>query len=477
MQRCYSKYYLLPVLLVGMFAVSCKKFIEVGPPKTDLTTKTVFESDGTAKAAMANLYAHLVSTFASGTVGSISYLPGLSADELKNYNTNNEFIAFAANGLSPLNQNNNNLWTTAYQSIYRANSILEGLSNATAVTPALNLQLQGEAKFIRAFTHFYLVNLYGDIPLILTTDYKISASKPRTPDAEVYQQIVNDLIDAKDKLAADYSFSNNERTRVNKFAAAALLARVYLYMGNWPAAESEASFVINQSALYSLPVPGNVFLKNSGEAIWQLIRDAGNANDALTFTILPTVVVPPNASLDAAWVQTFDPSDKRKGEWIAAHTSGANTYFYPTKYKNTGLAPITEYTMVMRLAEQYLIRAEARAMQNKIVGAGSAAADLDVLRTRAGIAGTVAATKAEILAALEAERRFELFTEWGHRWLDLKRWPSLNTPGDVTLNRADDVLQPLKTGWRKEWKLYPIPQNQILNDPAMRDAQNPGYSQ
>ncbi len=476
MLRYYSRYYLLPVFLVGIFTSSCKKFLEVGPPKTDLTKTTVFEGDGTAKAAMASLYAQLVSSYASGTAGSVTYLAGLSSDELQNYNPSADFVAFSNNNLTALNSNMGRLWSSPYESIFQANSILEGLSQSSGVTPSLNLQLQGEAKFIRAFAHFYLVNLFGDVPLALTTDYRINASMPRTSTSLVYRQIIDDLKDAKDKLPADYSISKNERTRVNKFAASALLARVYLYIGNWQDAEAEASAVINKTDLYTLSSPGDVFLKNSGEAIWQLIRDAGNANDALTFLIPPTAVVPPNSALPANWVHSFDPSDKRKAAWIASLVSTSGTYFYPTKYKNTALSPITEYTMVMRLAEQYLVRAEARLMQGKIVGQNSAASDLNALRMRAGISETTATDKAGMLNAIEQERRFELFTEWGHRWFDLKRWPGINNPGDVTIKRADEVLQPLKPGWRKEWKLYPIPQNQILNDPAMANQQNPGYN-
>ena len=475
MLRYYSKSYLL-IFLVGIFVSSCKKFIEVGPPKTDLTKKTVFEGDATTKAAIASLYAQLVNSFGSGTVGSVTFLSGLSSDELENYNTSNEFAAFSNNNLIPINSNIQSLWSSAYQSIFYANSILEGLSGSTTVTDSLSVHLQGEAKFIRAFTHFYLVNMFGDVPLVLTTDYRINANIPRTPKSDVYKQIIDDLKDAKNQLAADYSFSNNERTRVNKFAASALLARVYLYLGNWADAETEASTVINETSLYMLSSPGDVFLKNSGEAIWQLIRDAGNANDALTFRIPPTAVVPQNSALNNDWVASFDPVDERKASWVAEHISGSDSYFYPTKYKNTNLVPITEYTMVMRLAEQYLIRAEARAMQEKIVGSNSAEADLNILRARANITATDATTKSEMIMAIEKERRFELFTEWGHRWFDLKRWPSINTPGDITLNRADDILQPLKPEWKKEWKLYPIPQNQILNDPAMRNAQNPGYN-
>ena len=116
--------------------------------------------------------------------------------------------------------------------------------------------------------------------------------------------------------------------------------------------------------------------------------------------------------------------------------------------------------MVLRLAEQYLIRAEARAQQNNISGSQS---DLNLIRNRAGLVNTAANDKTALLTAIEHERQVELFTEWGHRWLDLKR-----------TNRADAVLGPIKApNWQPTDMLYPIPQTQIANDPNVH--QNPGY--
>jgi starch-binding outer membrane protein, SusD/RagB family len=121
-----------------------------------------------------------------------------------------------------------------------------------------------------------------------------------------------------------------------------------------------------------------------------------------------------------------------------------------------------EYSTLLRLAEQYLIRSEARAQQNNIAGAQQ---DINVIRARAGLTATTANDKASLLMAIEQERKVELFTEHGHRWLDLKR-----------TGRAEVILAPIKgSNWQPTDVLYPIPQYQILNDPAMNNAQNPGY--
>jgi hypothetical protein len=123
--------------------------------------------------------------------------------------------------------------------------------------------------------------------------------------------------------------------------------------------------------------------------------------------------------------------------------------------------------MVLRLGEQYLIRAEARAQQGKVTGAGSAEEDLDAIRTRAGLSPTTASTQAQMLDAILQERRVELFAEWGHRWLDLKR--------TNTIDQVMSVVAPSKGGvWESYKALYPIPFNELLLNPKLK-PQNPGY--
>lgn len=192
----------------------------------------------------------------------------------------------------------------------------------------------------------------------------------------------------------------------------------------------------------------------------------GNAPDAATFIITSTAINPPNAALRISLVSSFQNNDQRRINWIGARTTATGTYYYPNKYKLTAATPISEYSMILRLGEQYLIRAEARAHQpGKVTGANSAESDLNFIRNRAGISNTTASNEVTMLAAIEQERRFELFTELGHRWFDLKR-----------TNRANTVLALLKgVDWNTTDQLYPIPQEQIMNDPAMANQQNPGY--
>lgn len=446
----------LIVLLLSFF--SCKKFVNVDPPKNSLTTETVFNDDLTATAAVSSIYTSLSS--GSGGLSSITYLGGILADEATLFSSNANTQQFFANNILPSNTLVSGFWGSGgYSYIYRTNAILEGLENSTNITASLKTQLQGEAKFLRAFLHLYLTGLYGDIPYITTTDYRINTKISRLSQAEVFEKIIADLKDAKDKLSIDFSTSNGERVKPNKWSATALLARAYLYNKNWAEAEAEATSLINNTSLFALTSLDSVFLKNSREAIWQFLPLGSNIN-TLEGNIFILTSTPTNSALRSEFLNAFESGDNRKAKWVGSITTGGNTYYYPYKYKiKTGSSPLKEYCMVLRLGEQWLIRAEARAQQNNISGAQN---DLNVIRSRAGLNNTAANDKASLLLAIENERRVELFSEWGHRWVDLRR-----------TGRIDAMLGSIKTGWQTTDALLPIPQSEILVNPNM--TQNPGY--
>jgi len=163
----------------------------------------------------------------------------------------------------------------------------------------------------------------------------------------------------------------------------------------------------------------------------------------------------------------FEPGDNRLADWVGVDTSGGMTYYYPYKYKVGYGGGTPEYLTVLRLAEQYLIRAEARAEQKNITGPSGALADLDAIRMRAGLGAYTGPTdQASVLALILHERQVELFTEWGHRWMDLIR------TGNITA--VMDSVEPTKGGtWTSELALDPLPNLDIASDPNL--TQNPGY--
>ncbi len=466
--RNYTKFIIRTTVTVFIlfFCISCENFVEGDPPKTELVSSTVFEDDRTATAVMTGIYSRMMTSFgfASGSLNSITVLSALSADETENYSpSSTASYSFYSHTLLPGDVTvGNYFWNEPYQYIYTVNIILEQLREVTGVTASVKKQLEGEARFIRGFCYFYLVNFFGDVPLHLTSDYRKNSERPRSPIIEVYEQIITDLKIAQELLTNDYSFSEGQRTRPNTWTATALLARVYLYIKDWENAEIEASRVIDNTAMFQLLNNiDKVFLKNSKEAIWQLmpVRPRFNTMEAFQFILVRTP--PTTQAISEELINAFESGDLRKSEWIDSIMDGNSTWYYPYKYKiRQGKEDnLVEYSMVFRLAEQYLIRSEARAQQGNI---NEALEDLNIIRSRAGLENIEVLKQTKLLDAILQERQVELFTEWGHRWLDLKR-----------TGRADAVLERIKPLWKSTAVFYPIPLNEILRNPHI--TQNMGY--
>ena len=443
---------------------ACEDFVEVDPPETSLVNETVFEDDVNASAAMAGIYSRMVESLASTFTGdqSVTFFGSLSSDELLNYSSLDIYVQFGDNELLDNNGFIQGLWNSLYQFVYSSNSIIEGIENSTGITDSLATQFIGEAKFVRAWCYFYLTNYWGDVPLALSTDYEANALLPRVPQTQVYDQIVRDLLDARDLLDDDYS--SDLRIRPNKAVVNTLLARVYLYMENWSGAESTATILIDDGRYVLEPNLDDVFQVGSQEAIWQLqsVRPGVATLEGVAY-ILTRAPRSSGVSLRPEFFNSFEVDDLRQSSWIGSLTSGSSTFYYPFKYKQRFLGENempNEYLSVFRLAEIYLIRAEARAQQNNIDGARE---DINAIRLRAGLTGTTASSQADLLAAILQERKVELFTEWGHRWLDLKR-----------TGEATTALGPLKPGWQETDRLWPVPINEFLNNPNLGD-QNEGY--
>jgi hypothetical protein len=450
---------LLWVIGILLSAASCEDFIKIEPPRTDLVKSTVFAGDATANAAMLDVYYQMRSFgFASGTVSSITFYGALSSDEIvSRYASTSleykDFKQFNDNAILPDNYSLGALWSDIYKCIYRTNSILEGVAGSTTVSDQVKKQLTGEAKFIRAFCHFYLVNMFGDVPLILTTDYVSNSSVSRATTTEVYDQIETDLLDAKQLLPADYAAYSNQRVRPNASSASALLARVYLYREKWIASEAQASEVIANSGLYALTPLTDIFKATSTEPIFQLWREYYPSE-------LFTFANPGACALTTDLVDSFEPGDLRRTQWIIDYPAGGQTIQLAFKYHVLS-TPNSEFSTALRLAELYLIRAEARAQQNNVT---EGRADLDAIRSRAGLTPSNALDQTSLLADIEQERRIELFTEWGHRWFDLKR-----------TGRANNVLPSLKPLWTSTAALYPLPESELRLNSSLSNAQNPGY--
>lgn len=461
--KAYRRFFLtLLNTVVLILVVSCEDFVDVDPPVSQIVRETVFADDRSANAAIAGIYSQMMSTpsFAGFDIG---FYCAMSADELLLLSSSTEQSQFQNNSLIPSNTIiMSSFWDLGYRYIWYANTAIEGLSNSTTVSQAVKAQLLGEARFIRAFCHFYLTNLFGDIPYITSTDYRINAIAPKIAQSEVYASIIQDLLAAQRDLMDDYPTQG--RVRPNRGTATALLARTYLYIGDWSNAEAEATKVITDSR-YQLETDLNkVFLAGSNEAIWQLMPVSPGYNTYEERYI--TSGSSGGLSLTNVLLSAFELNDARYKNWIRPWINGDATLttHYPFKYKVSALLqPVTEYNIVFRLAEQFLIRAEARAHNNNLTGPGSAEADLNMIRDRAGLRNTTAITQAELLDAIINERRVELFTEWGHRWFDLKR-----------TDEIDETLGSLKKDWQSTDVWYPIPKTELEKNRNLL-PQNEGY--
>lgn len=461
-----NKFTITVLLLIVAMTPACSKFLDADPPTDSIIADNVFKNDANALAAVSGIYTEMmISNTGQLSNGFISVYGGLCADEI--YGFKPADLEFSNNQVTAVDYSiTYNMWKGGYTYLYRINAVLEGLNKSSGLSEAVGRQLKGEALFLKGLVYAQLTNLYGKIVLTNSTAYQVNNSLPRSETAVVYDSIVSCLKAAESLLTAKYP--SDGRVRPNRFAATALLARVYLYKGSWQEAATKAGEVI--AGPYSLVKDlSKVFLKGSDEAIWQLmpVNAAGrNTIEGNQFIPDTSSLVAPKYALTDGLSAAFEPQDKRRGNWTGNKLYNNKTYLYPAKYKvmtgtNTNPANATEYTIVLRLAEQYLIRAEANAQLGNTV---AAIADLDSIRSRAGLPYLSGVTgQAAVLKAVAQERRIELFAEWGHRWFDL-----------IRTRQADAVLAPLKPTWKPTAVLWPLPQYELNVNTALK--QNDGYN-
>lgn len=467
----------ITILLVFFSMSGCRNFVELDPPKNLILTSNVFETNATAITALTSIYMQMVDKDDLPFI--MSAYTGYEGDELQ--------TAFPLykdlyeNNLTPTGSLTNQIWANSYNFIYQANAVYEGAEKSTSISVDVKKQLMAEAAFVRAFWHLYLMSFYGEIPIVVTTSYTVNAVIARSPKDQVYRQIIADLQYAQQNLNDNYVAGNTiststDRVRPNKAVATALLSRSYLYAGDYENAITQSSALINNSK-YKIEDIDMTFLKESKEAIWQLMKSTPtfgiNTQEGYNYILTSTPGVNSQHTYIAPQLLTaFDNGDLRLIHWIRKYTdetvSPSIDYYFPYKYKVQSSANVTEHSIVLRLAEQYLIRAEANA---KLGNLAQAIEDTDVIRKRAGLTlindTMTNINQEELLTAILKERQCELFAEWGHRWIDLQR--------SGTIDAVMNSVAPTKNAiWKSTKQLWPIPQTEIGNDPNL--VQNHGYN-
>lgn len=472
--------------------ISCEKWVDIKEPTNLIGTEVIFGDTNSVKTLIGDMYFQM-SSGAGGHFSKISLTSAFICDELKFKSGSTIPTAYAYIEPYYCNYSSSSTvfsnWNSWYNPIFQANVLLEHLPKVNNVNFAESKKREytGVAHTIRALKHYDLARCYGDVPLIKSTDINLASATGRNSQSEVFGFVIEDLNKAIDELPS----TKGAVQFINcKYQAHALLARVYLQTDKWSEAESAATSVIS-SGLYSIESDLNkVFKRGSKEIIFALgdYRASGNVYNGRVYMIYnmyynfqlsnltsanlnyiagATVQCP---TLSDQFMNSFESSDKRSvdGNWVKKYIYNSYDVVIPYKYKvsqstldNTLATTSPEDEVWIRLAEMYLIRAEARAMQNKI---SEAAADLNVIRNRAGLANTTASDKTTMLTAIENERWHELFLE-GHRFFDLSRTGKLDAVISSIPFKAEN--------WAPHKKFWPIPVTYLFENPWLK--QTTGY--
>lgn len=430
-------------LILSLVALSsCHKFLDVQPTSAVSDDQTITDK-ASAENAVRGSYRSLSATGYYGATFQFDAL--LSGNALTYTQSGASQLQFIYHTLTADNNDLKTVWAAIYKVVNQANFIIAkvpDIKDAT-LTQAYRNQLLGEGYFIRALAYFDLARTFGGVQLFLEPTYKVSdkLGKIRSSQADTYAQVLSDLNAAEPLLPA-----TTVRDRATQKTVWALRARVELYLQQWAKAETDAGKLIADSSNYKLVTPYNTFFTktNTTESVFELSYSIAYPNPMFSNWKSGGNYVPN----DSVRQLLTDPA-VGGGRSALINTSGAKVLgvLYP---QSNGTDPV----YVIRIAELWLIRAEARAQQNHL---SDALSDLNAVRARAGVGVSAAVSQEEVLDAVENERRVEFALE-PHRWFDL-----------VRTGRAAAVLN--VTDARRYF--FPIPAPERAADPSL--DQNPGY--
>lgn len=456
-KRYTTLFYSLSIAMLTVLG-SCSEFLDVKPLASISDEQTIFDK-ASSETAVRGIYSALAEGGYYGTTfQSIGYLSG---DNIQWTGSQSQVQEFINHSVNADNATVAGAWSAIYRTILRANHVIEKVPNVTdpLLTTALRNQYVGEAYFIRGLAYFDLARTWGGVPLVLTptTSPEDNVGIPRSTQTETYAQALSDLDVAESLLPEPVTIAvgADNRYRANKKTVWALKARYYLYQSNWAKAEEFATKIISDVTNYRLLSPYNSFwtgnVRGTVESIFEVFYNGTTEVNGHRGQWQPqqnggTRQWAPNDTFAALAANSLIGGTRN----TLVLKDNQNRNYGNLYYRNPGSDP----SYILRIAELFLIRAEARAQQNNLSQAGT---DLNAVRVRSGLTNSTAITQADILLAIENERRIEFAYE-PHRWFDL-----------VRTGRATTVLG--FTDARKY--LMPIPAAQRLIDPTLE--QNPSY--
>jgi starch-binding outer membrane protein, SusD/RagB family len=430
-------------VLFVLSTASCHKFLDVLPTDAVSDTQAITDS-ASATNAVRGAYRALAATGYYGSTYEFDVL--LSGDALNYTQSGASELQFTYHTLTADNNDLETIWAADYAAINDANFVIAKVPGIVAPTLSQSYrnQLLGEAHFIRALAYFDLGRAFGGVQLFLTPTTQVSdkLGKARNSQAETYAQVLSDLDAADSLLPAGTAV----RDRATQKTAVALRARLNLYLQQWPQAEADAGILIADSADYKLVTPYSYFFNNTNttESVFELSFSLAYPNPMYSNWKAGGNYTPNDSVVTL--LQNPAIGGSRSSLLLTSGTSILGN-LYPL---SNGTNPV----YVIRIAELWLIRAEARAEQGNLSGALT---DLNAIRTRAGLPNSAALTQPDILLAIENERRVEFALE-PHRWFDL-----------VRTGRAAAVLNVTDPNHY----VFPIPTPELQADPSL--VQNPGY--
>ncbi|MEI7980885.1 MAG: RagB/SusD family nutrient uptake outer membrane protein [Bacteroidota bacterium] len=439
--------YILIVLVLA--AISCTKMLDIQPTASISTEEAIKDETGVSKAITGAYYSlHDVGNYGRNHV----IVEDLAADNLAWTGTTRDYQQIADNIIASDNGIIDGIWTSNYDCINRVNNVLERIDGIEMSADKRNLYT-GDGLFLRALSHFNLLCYFGEIPIKTKPTLDLSnINQARNSVAEVYTQIIADLSQAEKILPP-----NRDLGWASSFSATALLARVYLSQFHYtsdPAiaalAKAKTDEVINNGGFILAPAYADLFNGNTTESIFEVVFDAQNYNRLAQYFFPVSLTGRYEVSPPVAFVDSFHAMDTVRFD--VSITFDENNLPYGIKYKD--IVSGTDRVYVLRLAEMYMIRAEAQAFTNGNIE--DIRNDINILRLRAGLSPTTATTYPELKIAIENERRHEFAFE-SQRWSDL-----------VRTKRATTVL-----GIPEKYTLFPIPLSELQTNNLM--TQNPGY--
>lgn len=428
---------------------SCAGYLDVKPLESISDTQTIYDK-ASSETAIRGVYSALASgNYYGTTFQSIGYLSG---DNIQWTGSQSQVQEFINKKVNADNSTIAGAWTAIYVTINRANNVLAKVPTVTdpLLTETLKNQIIGEAYFVRALAYFDLARTWGGVPIITkpTASPKENRGIGRSTQAQTYAQVLKDLEAAESLLPL-----TTDRYRATRKTVWALRSRYHLYQKEWAKAEEYATKLLTDSN-YRLLKPFNTFFasdaRGTQESVFEIFYSANEPNTHRNQwqpqTNGGTRQWAPN---DAIVALLNDPTIGGTRSTLVAKDN--QNRWYGNLYYRT---PASDPSYVIRIAELYLIRAEARANQDKLT---DALADLNAVRDRAGIAASTASSTSAVLLAIENERRVEFALE-PHRWYDI-----------VRTGRAAQVFN-LTDANRL---VLPIPAGELLIDKSL--VQNQGY--